>query len=142
MIEIAKGLFIDEKDLNYKFIRSSGPGGQNINKVSTAVQLKFNIKGNITLSEDIKKRLIGLSGRRVSEDGILLIEAKRYRNQERNRIDALNRLKNLILRSAETPKKRLKATPTKSSKIKRLESKKKRSDIKKSRRKVKDCDPQ
>lgn len=140
MIEITEGLFIYKKDLNYKFIRSSGPGGQNINKLSTAVQLKFNIKGNITLNEDIKKRLISLAGKRVSEDGFLLIEAKRYRNQERNRIDALNRLKNLIIRSLKTPKKRFDTVPTKSSKITNMESKKKHSCLKKSRRKVKDFD--
>lgn len=140
MIEITKNLFIDEKDLYYKFIRASGPGGQNINKVSTAVQLKFNIKRNLTLSKDIKTRLIRLAGRRVSEDGFLMIEAKRYRNQERNRIDALNRLKNLILRSLKVPKKRFDTIPTKSSQIKRMDSKKKHSDLKKSRKKVKDFD--
>ncbi len=140
MIEITTNLFIDEKDLNYKFIRASGPGGQNINKVSTAVQLKFNIKRNLTLSKDIKTRLIRMAGRRISEDGFLMIEAKRYRNQERNRIDALNRLKNLILRSLKVPKKRFDTCPTKSSQIKRMDSKKKHSDLKKSRRKVKDFD--
>ncbi|MEN8153781.1 MAG: alternative ribosome rescue aminoacyl-tRNA hydrolase ArfB [Acidobacteriota bacterium] len=138
MIVIEKEIYIDEKDLDYKFIRSSGPGGQNVNKVSTAVQLKFNIRENITLSAEIKNRLMKLSGSKVSEDGILLIEAKRFRTRERNRIDALNRLKKLILLAVKVPVKRIGTIPTKSSQAKRLETKKKLSDIKKSRKKIKD----
>lgn len=123
-------------ELSFQFIHASGPGGQNVNKVATAAVLHFDVKNSPYLSEDIKIRLVKLAGKKVSRDGILSIEAKRYRLQERNRSDAEKRLVALIQKAIERPKDRLTTEPTYSSQQKRVTAKKKRSAIKRQRQMV------
>ena len=135
MIKIKGDLFIRKRDLRFKFIRASGPGGQNVNKVSTAVQLKFDINGNSNLSDETKIRLLKIGGSRITNDGFIIIEAKRYRDQEKNRQDAIDRLIELIRKALIKPKKRIATKKTRSSDFVRLESKKKHSDQKKKRNK-------
>jgi ribosome-associated protein len=132
MIEITPTFSIDESELQFSFVRSSGPGGQNVNKVATAVQLRYDVK-NSTLPVDVKERLKHLAGRKITEAGVLLIEARKYRTQEQNREDALQRFVVLIRRSFEKPKARTKTRPTKASKEKRLKEKKERGEIKRIR---------
>ncbi len=132
-MQITSNLQIPDNELNLEFIRSAGPGGQNVNKVSTAVQLRFDIWGNVTLPIDAKTRLVKLAGQRVTNEGILIIEARRFRTQEQNREDAIERFATLVRKSLEAPKPRKKTRPTAGSKEKRLQSKKKRSEIKKTR---------
>jgi ribosome-associated protein len=133
MIYISREISIDEKELNVDFIRSSGPGGQNINKVSTAVQLRFNIIQSPSLPDDVKKRLADLAGTRLSEKGELIIEAKRFRTQTKNRDDAIQRLTELIKQAAKKPKVRKKTKPSVSASAARVFDKKKRGAIKKIR---------
>lgn len=132
MIEITPALKIDESELQFDFVRASGPGGQNVNKVATTVQLRFDIHRS-SLGEHAKRRLAKLAGKRVTHDGVLLIEAKSFRTQERNKADALARFAALVRKSLERRKPRLKTKPTQRSKEKRLESKKRRGATKKSR---------
>jgi len=134
MIYITPTLAIDESEIKQEFIRASGPGGQNVNKVSTAVQLRFNVASSPSLSDDIRKRLAHLAGRRITEDGELIIHARRFRTQERNRQDAFDRLVKLIRKASERPKVRRKTRPTLQSKRRRLESKHHRSKAKLMRR--------
>jgi ribosome-associated protein len=134
MIEVTPTIQIDEDEIQFEFVRSSGPGGQNVNKVSTSVQLRFNLLGSPSLGEGVKHRLIKLAGKRVTEEGVLIIEARQYRSQERNRQAALERLVRLIQQAAEPPKPRRKTQPTQASKLRRLESKRKRSEVKRLRR--------
>ena len=134
MITVTKGIAIDESELQFLFVRSSGPGGQNVNKVSTAVQLRFDVGNSPSLPGDVRTRLIRIAGRRITQDGILIIEARQFRTQERNREDAVDRLKELIRAAARKPKPRKKTKPTKASQERRIESKKKRGEIKKARR--------
>ena len=129
MIVITPSTQIEERELTFEYIRASGPGGQNVNKVATAVQLRFDVRAS-SLPDDIKTRLIHLGGKRVTTDDILVIEAKQYRTQEQNREDALQRLVELVRRAAVKPKKRTKTKPTAASREKRLKSKKQRSKIK------------
>ena len=136
MIHITPTLSIDESELQEQFIRASGPGGQNVNKVATAVQLRFDAGHSPSLPEDVRARLVKLAGRRMTEDGMLIIEAKRFRTQGRNREDALERLVELIRQATEAPKPRKKTRPTLASQKRRLESKQKRGDAKKMRRTV------
>ena len=124
---------ISEKDLSEDFIRASGPGGQNVNKVSTAVQLRFDLSGNVTLPEDVKARAARLAGSRLTLGGEILIQADRFRTRERNREDALERLVALLEKACERPKPRKATKPTLGSKKRRLESKKQRGAIKKMR---------
>lgn len=133
MIEIAPDVKIDERELEFEFIRASGPGGQNVNKAATAVQLRFDVRRSASLTEEAKRRLIKTAGKRVSREGVLVIEAKSFRTQEKNREDALARFAALLRRSLQRRKPRLKTKPTQRSREKRMESKKRRGEIKKSR---------
>jgi ribosome-associated protein len=130
MIRITDHISIDEHELQERFIRASGPGGQNVNKLSTAVQLRFDVRRSPSLPEDVRERLCGLAGRRLTNDGVLIITAQRHRTQERNRQDALDRLIELIGRAAVRPVPRRATRPTLASRRRRLEGKKRRSGIK------------
>ena len=134
MLEITPDLFLDERELTFEFIRASGPGGQNVNKVATAVQLRFDAARSASLPEAVKSRLMKLAGRRMTGDGVLLIEAKRYRSQEQNRFDALERFRELLRKASEKSKTRRKTKPTKTSKEERLKGKKKRGELKRLRK--------
>ena len=138
MIRITSQLAIDESEIELQFIRASGPGGQNVNKVSTAVQLRFDVAHSPSLPEDVRTRLMKLAGSRLTNEGELLIEAKRHRTQERNRQDAIARLVELIRHATEKPKPRIATKPTKASKKRRLETKRQRSETKQARGKVAD----
>jgi len=135
MIQVTKDIQLDEKEIHEDFIRSSGPGGQNVNKVSTAVQLRFDVLRSPSLAEAVRQRLMKLAGRRLTTDGILIIDARRFRHQELNRQDALNRLLELIRKAAEKPKRRIKTAPTLASRQRRLESKIRRGEKKQLRQK-------
>jgi ribosome-associated protein len=132
MLEITPSFFMDERELHFEYIRASGPGGQNVNKVATAVQMRFDIT-NSALASDIQGRLIRLAGNRVTADGVLMIEAKHFRTQEQNREDATQRFVELIRRALVKPKPRKKTKPSAASKERRLKSKKVKGEIKKIR---------
>jgi ribosome-associated protein len=134
MIQITEKTLINESEIKEEFIRSSGPGGQNVNKVATAVQLRFDAANSPSLPLDVRDRLLRIAGKRATEEGVLIIEARRHRSQEKNRKDALDRLIKLIARATQKPKVRRKTKPTYESKRRRLESKRRRSRIKKLRR--------
>jgi ribosome-associated protein len=134
MIEITPEISLDESELEFNFVRSSGPGGQNVNKVATAVQLRFDLEANETLPEQVKRRLRHLAGRRVTKDGVLIIEASEGRSQERNRQQAVERLVELIRRAAAKPKPRKKTRPSAAARQRRLNKKRRRGQIKKWRR--------
>ena len=123
-------LRIPERDLNFQFIRSAGPGGQNVNKLASAVQLRFDVRHSRSLPDDVRVRLERLSGKRLSKDGVLVTTAQRHRTQERNRRDALDRLISLIERAAVPPVVRRRTKPTAASRERRLESKKRRGSLK------------
>ncbi len=139
MIEVSKNISLNEDELKFSFVHSGGPGGQNVNKVATAVQLRFNIN-NSSLPNDIKQRLINIVKKRLSKDSTLTIDARRYRSQDKNKKDAIERLIKLINKAAEKQKKRVKTKPTKAANLKRLENKKKRSNLKKERQVAKKKD--
>jgi ribosome-associated protein len=132
MIEITPFLQIDERELQIDFTRASGPGGQNVNKVATAVQLRFDVPTS-SLPDDVKARLRHLAGKRMTGEGVLMIEAKRFRTQEQNREDAIQRFVDLVRKALVEPKKRRKTRPSATSKEERLKEKKRRGDIKKLR---------
>jgi ribosome-associated protein len=134
MIRVTETIAIDENELSESFVRSSGPGGQNVNKVATAVQLRFDVRNSPSLSEGVRARLEKLGGSRITKNGVLVISADRHRTQERNRADALTRLITLIRRAAEAPRKRRPTKPTAASKERRLKAKSERGVVKKLRR--------
>jgi ribosome-associated protein len=134
MIRITDSIAIDESELTEDFVRSSGPGGQNVNKLSTAVQLRFDVRGSPALPNDVALRLMRLAGKRLTREGVLVIIAQRHRTQERNRQDARERLIELVRQAAVVPLKRRATKPTRASRERRLESKKRRSGIKGLRR--------
>ena len=135
MIRIDSRTSIDEGDLRESFIRASGPGGQNVNKVSTAVELRYDARGAATLPEDVRERLMKLAGSRLTQDGVIVILAQRFRTQERNRADALERLVAMVRQAAVRPIKRIATRPTLGSKTRRLDAKKIASATKSLRRK-------
>ena len=136
-IKITPTISIDNNEFEFDFVRSSGPGGQNVNKVATAVQLRFHITKSKSFDEKIKERLIQLAGKKVTSDGILRIDARRFRSQERNRNDAIQRLISLIEKAAKENKPRKIKKITRAQKQRRLDAKRKRSEIKEIRRSVK-----
>jgi ribosome-associated protein len=133
MIRITPHIGIEEREIEESFIRASGPGGQNVNKLATAVQLRFDVRRSPSLPDDVRARLETLAGRRLTRDGVLVISAQRHRTQERNRQDALERLIELIRQAAVRPVPRRPTRPTKGSRERRIESKKRRAGIKRMR---------
>jgi ribosome-associated protein len=129
MLRIARDLSIDENDIDISFVRASGPGGQNVNKLSTAAQLRFDTRG-IALAADARARLTRLAGQRLTKDGVIVIFAQRFRTQERNRADAIERLVELLREAMSRPVPRRPTRPTLGARQRRLESKKRRGDIK------------
>jgi len=139
MIAITRAIALDETEIEERFIRASGPGGQNVNKVASAVQLRFDVAHSPSLPEAVRQRLIALGGRRISENGVLVITAQRFRTQSRNRADALQRLVGLIRAAAAPPKKRKATRPTRASKVRRLADKRHHGELKRERGKPPDA---
>jgi len=133
MIRVNAQIELDEREIQEAFVRASGPGGQNVNKVSTAVQLRFDVAHSPSLPDPVRERLMNLAGRRLTQDGVLIIEAERFRSQRRNRDDALERLIELVREACEEDKPRHATRPTLASRKRRLESKQRRGETKKQR---------
>ncbi len=136
MIRVTETILLPEGEIRERFIRSSGPGGQNVNKVATAVQLRFDVRNSPSLPDAVRERLVRLAGRRMTAEGDLIIEARRFRTRERNREDARERLAGLIRKAAEPARFRRKTRPTRKSRERRLEFKHQRSRVKQSRKNV------
>ena len=139
MLRVTPSIAISESELEERFVRASGPGGQNVNKVATAVELRFDLRVS-TLPEDVKRRLARLAGRRVSEEGVLLIDSRSHRTQAQNRAEARERLTELVRRAAVPPRPRRKTRPTAAARERRHEDKARRSRVKASRRDVRSDD--
>jgi ribosome-associated protein len=136
MIQITPYIQIHENDMTFDFIRSGGPGGQHVNKVSTAVQLRFDARNSRGLSPEIYHRLKKIAGKRMTDDGVLIIQARHFRSQEKNRQDAVERLVALVRKATEKPKPRKKTRPTRASKERKLAAKQIRGRLKKTRQRV------
>jgi ribosome-associated protein len=136
MIQITAHIAIDEKEIQEEFIRASGPGGQNVNRLATAVKLRFDVVHSPSLPADVKTRLLKLGGKRVTKEGVLVIDARRHRTQEQNRKAALERLVELIQKAAVRPKARRKTVTPPASKERRLQEKHRRAEVKRKRRPV------
>lgn len=133
MIQVTNSIAIDEDELQESFIRASGPGGQNVHKVSSAVQLRFDVRGSPSLPEDVKARLERIAGKRLTNEGVLVITAQRFRTQERNREDARERLAAFVAAGLHVPKPRVATRPTRASRERRLDAKRGRSTLKRER---------
>ena len=133
-IEAAPGLSIDEREIEVSFVQSPGPGGQNVNKLATAVQLRFDARMSLSLPNEVKVRLQALAGSRLTREGVIVINARRFRSQERNRQDALDRLLALIREAAERPEERRPTRPSHAERMRRLEAKARRAAVKRTRR--------
>jgi ribosome-associated protein len=138
MIQISSSRYLDENEISIEYFKASGPGGQNINKVSTAVRLRIHIQSSPSLSIDEKQRLSRLSGKRLTDDGFLIIEAKSFRTQEQNRLDATHRLIHLFKTAIIIPKTRIKTQPSRRARATRTVEKKKRGEVKRNRRYIPD----
>jgi ribosome-associated protein len=136
MIRVTGTIRIGEGEIRERFVRASGPGGQNVNKVATAVQLRFDVRNSPSLTEEVRERLVRLAGNRVTREGVLIIEAGRFRTQERNRRDARERLAEWVRRAAVPPLKREKSRPPPASKERRLAEKLQRGEVKRARKPV------
>lgn len=134
MIEVTDRLQIHEDELEFEFVRASGPGGQNVNKVSSAVRLRFDVKGSPSLPFDVRERLIRLAGKRMSTEGVLMIQAQKFRTQESNRKDAVDRLVEMIRKATERPEVRRPTRPTAGSRLRRLAAKRRRGETKAGRK--------
>ena len=133
MIPITDRISLQDDELEFRFFRAGGPGGQNVNKVSTAVQMRFDARASPSLAADVRARLQRLAGSRLTQDGVIVITAQRFRSQERNRADAIERLAELITQAAHRPTVRRPTKPTKASKVRRLDGKTRRATVKSAR---------
>jgi ribosome-associated protein len=138
MIQVTHDIAINEAEVHEDFVHSSGPGGQNVNKVATAVQLRFDVRNSPSLPDEVRRRLVTLAGSRITGDGILIIRAQRFRTQGKNREDAVQQLVELVRRATHRPKIRRKTKPSAASQQRRLDSKRRHSQIKTARRSVSD----
>ncbi len=140
MIYVAHGVELDEREFVLRFVRSSGPGGQNVNKVATAVELRFDAAQSRSLPDDVRARLLHLAGRRATQDGVIIIDARRHRTQDANRRDAVERLVSLVARAAVRPRHRRPTRPSGASRERRIKAKRVRSETKKGRGRIKGQD--
>jgi ribosome-associated protein len=136
VIRVRGGVELDEREVVLRFVRSSGPGGQNVNKVATAVELRFDAARSPSLPDEVRARLLRLAGRRATRDGVIVIDARRHRTQEKNRQDALDRLVELVARASVRPKRRRATKPTVASRERRIRAKRARSETKRGRGRV------